>query len=65
MQLFVKRMIEERDALASKIKKADTAVKSNPYGMSDDDKSLLSEQLGYMKEYLRVLNKRISIHEKN
>lgn len=43
MQLFVKRMIEERDALASKIKKADTAVNSNPYGMSDDDKSLLSE----------------------
>ena len=65
MQLFVKRMIEERDALASKIKKADTAVNSNLYGMSDDDKSLLSEQLGYMKEYLRVLNKRISIHEKN
>lgn len=59
MQEFVKRMITERDELNGKIKKAKKAVENPPYGTDQEDINLLETQVGYMEQYLDVLNRRI------
>jgi len=59
MQQYVERMITEKKDLEGKIKKAQQAIDSNPYGMDVTQKDLLCKQLGFMKNYLDCLNKRL------
>ena len=59
MKEYVKRMITERDDLKGKISKAKKALENPPYGSDQTGLNLLETQLGYMEQYLEVLNKRI------
>jgi hypothetical protein len=59
MPEYVKRMLQEKEDLEGKIKRAKKAVENPPYGMDLEDKNYLETQIGYMEQYLDVLNQRI------
>lgn len=59
MPEYVKRMLQEKEDLEGKIKRAKKAVENPPYGMDLEDKNYLETQIGYMEQYLDVLNRRI------
>lgn len=63
MQKYIERMIVERDDLKGKIAKAKKAIENPPYGSDTEGLSLLSEQVTHMKNYLEVLEKRITHEE--
>lgn len=63
MRDYVKRMVTEAEDLSGKIKRAETAITQNPYGMDATSKDLLSKQIVPMKEYLEILNQRIKYEE--
>lgn len=56
---YIKRMLQEKEDLEGKIKRAKKAVENPPYGMDLEGKNLLETQIGYMEQYLDVLNLRI------
>lgn len=58
---YVKRMIQEKEDLEGKIRKAQKALDGNPFGITCEEKNLLETQVGYMTQYLYVLEKRIEI----
>lgn len=60
MPEYVKRMLQEKEDLEGKIKRAKKAVENPPYGMDLEDKNYLETQIGYMEQYLDVLNRRIT-----
>ena len=57
---YLKRMLQEKEDLEGKIKRAKKAIENQPYGMDQEDTNLLEAQVGYMEQYLDVLNRRIS-----
>ena len=59
MELFIKKMITEKDDLIGKIKKAENAITNNPFNMDKEERDLLKEQIPYMKSYLAILQSRI------
>ena len=59
MPEYVKKMLQEKEDLEGKIKRAKKAVENPPYGMDLEDKNFLETQIGYMEQYLDVLNRRI------
>lgn len=63
MQKYVERMVREHEELTSRIKKAEDAIKSEPYGMTSRGKELLLRQIVVMKEYASVLRERIEYEE--
>ena len=56
---YLKRMLQEREDLEGKIKRAKKAVENPPYGTDEEDMSLLETQVEYMEQYLDVLERRI------
>lgn len=58
---YVKRMIQEKEDLEGKIRKMQKILDGNPFGMTEEEKNLLETQVGYMTQYLYVLEKRIEI----
>ena len=63
MQEYVKRMIVERDDLTGKIKKAKKAIENPPFGSDEEGLNLLTTQVGFMEQYLDVLERRIKHEE--
>lgn len=63
MELYVKRMLQEKDDLTGKIKKAKSAIESNPYGMNKTQMMMLAEQVKYMESYLNILEERLAYEE--
>lgn len=59
MQKYVQRMVQEFEDLEGKIKKADAALKGNPFGMDDKSRKLLGAQLEIMRKYAEILKERI------
>lgn len=59
MQLYVERMIKERDDLKGKIRKAKAALENKPFDMTEIGEELLTEQVKAMESYLNILNQRI------
>ena len=53
-------MIRERDELKGKIERAECAIGVRPYGMDEEDANYLNTQVGYMRQYLDVLERRIT-----
>lgn len=68
MEDFVKRMIKERDELKERIDKAEKFYhevdNSLSIYLSEFEMECLNEQIGYMKDYLKVLNTRIGFYAK-
>lgn len=60
MQEHVKRMVTERDDLKGKISRAKKAILNPPFGATQKAMQLLEKQLGFMEQYLEVLEERIS-----
>ena len=60
MPEYVKRMLQEKEDLEGKIKRAKKAIENQPYGMDQEDMNLLETQVGYMEQYLDVLKRRIT-----
>jgi len=60
MPEYLKRMLQEREDLEGKIKRAKKAVENQPFGTDQEDMNLLEAQVGYMEQYLDVLNRRIT-----
>lgn len=60
---FYNRLLDEREQLADRIKNLDFFIKVSPayVRLSNDMKSLLSEQLSVMRAYLSILDKRIQL----
>ena len=56
---YLKRMLQEKEDLEGKIKKAKKAIENQPFGTDQEDMNLLETQVGYMEQYLDVLNRRI------
>lgn len=52
-------MLQEREELEGKLKKAKRAVQDNPFNMVPAEKDLLSQQTYIMERYLNILNQRI------
>lgn len=70
MEQFVKRMIDERDNLAGKIKRldafiSDTSPQSKFKTLSKEEQELDKKQLEFMKGYLSCLQERIKLHTSN
>ena len=63
MQEYVKRMLVEKDNLVGKIKKAKKAIENPPFGSDEEGINLLTAQVGFMEQYLDVLEKRIKHEE--
>jgi hypothetical protein len=62
---FIKRMVREKDDLEGKIKRAMVALsKSEDIRLDKTQAALLENQVGFMKEYLDVLNARIAYEKK-
>ena len=59
MQLYVERMIKERDDLKGKIRKDKAALENKPFDMTEIGGELLTEQVKAMESYLNILNQRI------
>ena len=59
MQQFIKKMITERDDLKGKISRDKKALENPPYGSDQEGLSLLETQVGFMEQYLNVLERRI------
>ena len=62
MQQFIKKMITERDDLKGKIAKAKKVLENPPFGSDQEGLDLLETQVGFMEQYLDVLERRIK-HE--
>ena len=67
MEQFVKRMIDERDNLAAKVKRlsafiSDTSAQSKFKALSKEEQELDKKQLEFMKGYLSCLQERIKMH---
>lgn len=60
MPEYVKRMLQEKEDLEGKIKRAKKAIENQPFGTDQEDMNLLETQVGYMEQYLDVLNRRIT-----
>ncbi len=61
MEAYQQRVLTERNDLDSKIRKLNVFLASpKSLEIDDDERSLLLEQLSYMKEYRRVLDLRIN-----
>lgn len=56
-------MLQEKDDLTGKIKKAKSAIESNPYGMNKTQMMMLAEQVKYMENYLNILEERLAYEE--
>ena len=70
MEQFVKRMIDERDNLAGKVKRLDafindTSAQSKFKALSKEEQELDKKQLEFMKGYLSCLQERIKLHTSN
>lgn len=63
MQNFVKKMINERDELSARIKKARAAVENPPFGTDKKGIELLTFQVAAMEQYLDYLDQRIRHEE--
>lgn len=59
MQQFIKKMITERDDLKGKISKAKKALENPPFGSDQEGLNLRETQVGFMEQYLDVLERRI------
>lgn len=59
MQQFIKKMITERDDLKGKIARCRKALENPPFGSDQEGMNLLETQVGFMKQYLDVLERRI------
>lgn len=59
MQLYIKRMITEKNDLQAKIKKANCLLANVPFGMNKKQVLLLAEQVKAMEIYLACLNERL------
>ena len=59
MQQFIKKMITERDDLKGKIAKAKKVLENPPFGSDQEGLDLLETQVGFMEQYLDVLERRI------
>ena len=62
MQQFIKKMITERDDLKGKIVRCRKALENPPFGSDQEGLNLLETQVGFMEQYLDVLERRIK-HE--
>ena len=68
MELFVKRMIDERDNLAGKVKRLDAFINDTSAQSkfkSKEEQELDKKQLEFMKGYLSCLQERIKLHISN
>lgn len=63
MKDFQKRMINEKEDLIGKIKKAKHAILNPPYGADSEGLRMLAEQVKAMETYLYWLNERIKHEE--
>jgi len=63
MQAYIKKMVTERDDLKGKISKCKKALENPPYGSDQEGMNLLETQVGFMEQYLDVLERRISHEE--
>lgn len=61
MELYVQRMITEKEDLEGKIKKSNKILENNPFNMTVEEKKYLKEQVNIMNSYLNVLKKRIDL----
>jgi hypothetical protein len=67
MEQYVKRMLDEEEALKGKIKRLsqfinDTSSQSKFKELSKEEQELDKKQLEFMKGYLSCLQERIKIH---
>lgn len=67
MEQYVKRMLDEEEALKGKIKRLsqfinDTSSQSKFKELSKEEQELDKKQLEFMEGYLSCLQKRIKIH---
>ena len=59
MQHYLERMVNEKEGLECKIKRAKKAIENPPYGMDKTQSALLVKQVKAMEEYLAYLTERI------
>jgi len=59
MQHYLERMVNEKEDLECKIKRAKKAIENPPYGMDKTQTTLLVKQVKAMEEYLACLTERI------
>ena len=59
MQHYLERMVNEKEDLECKIKRAKKAIENPPYGMDKTQSALLVKQVKAMEEYLAYLTERI------
>ncbi len=64
MREYITRMLNEKNDLESKLKKAKAALLNPPYGSDEEGLNLLNTQVGYMEHYLDVLELRIQHEER-
>ena len=59
MQHYLERMVNEKEDLEGKIKRAKKAIENPPYGMDKTQTTLWVKQVKEMEEYLACLTERI------
>lgn len=59
MQHYLERMVNEKEDLEGKIKRAKKAIENPPYGMDKTQTTLLVKQVKAMEECLACLTERI------
>ena len=59
MQHYLERMVNEKEDLEGKIKRAKKAIENPPYGMDKTQSALLVKQVKAMEEHLACLTERI------
>lgn len=64
MQNYVTRMIQEKEDLQGKIKRAKKVIENIPFGMDKTQIMLLGKQIKIMEEYLDCLSERL-VYEEN
>ena len=67
IKLVVKRVEEERDELKRKVDKLEAGLKvldKTPYvNITEEHLALLKEQLVFMNQYLKILERRLALFE--
>ena len=64
MQNYVTRMMQEKEDLQGKIKRAKKVIENIPFGMDKTQIMLLGKQIKIMEEYLDCLSERL-VYEEN
>lgn len=64
MELYLKRMLTEKDDLESKIRKAKAALTNQHIHLDKTQNMLLEKQIAHMQDYATILNARINYEKK-